>query len=679
MVTAVVCINLFFSPVIALWIHYKRRGAELASSSVKLLLEYAVFAVCNVPLTKIGVVIVKRLLGKEIFIDSGYYTLLAILSAVVLPYLLDSARKAYRDREKILKMWKARLKKRSLTYKQKLSVSLLLVLLIIVAYVIRGPLEIYAGNVNDFLFTLGDFLPWLLVIGIAILVIAGCLLALLSDAFFRMASVLLLWFGVASWVQDLFLNIKLTEVNGGPLDWGSLGSFPKTDLMIWLALLAGAFFLCVRRKASWFFSAKLIAGGLCLVQLIAVGSVLFTMPEQKPVERTLSGETEFQLAAKENVVVLIVDSVGIDKITRMMEQYPEAAEIVKDFTYYDNVCFDFYSTYPSVTHFLTGNEMNFSASPADWLQESWNTERCNSFYRTLKNEGYKCRLYSPAHLLNYEYGSVDNLQDKFDNIEEIQMKVDTKSLLQKLLSFSAYRFLPYVWKQPFEVLTMEFSDVATAVEMRLPVFENAVFYERLNDEGLSVDPDLEKLLYVQYLVGAHTPWHTTAQATFVEEATEVETMRGIFTILQNCFDQMKTLGIYDSATIIVMADHCDNANGYVETQSSMFYLKRANETHTSTKINHAPVDYDDFQATILELIGRNDGSFGTSFFDWHEGDMRQRILWLPVRIPDYPNIEGCSFNAYYGYVYYKDAEELRSHIEHDEPDFVVASTGDLPH
>lgn len=679
MVTAVVCINLFFSPVIALWIHYKKRGAEFTSSSVKLLLEYAVFAVCNVPLTKIGIVIVKWLLGKKILIDSGYYTLLAILSAVVLPYLLDSARKVYRDREKILNMWKARLKKRSLTYKQKLSVSLLLVLLIVVAYVIRGPIEIYAGNANDFLFTLGDFLPWMIVIGIAALAIAGCLLALLPDEPFRFASILLLWFGVASWIQDLFLNIKLTEVNGGPLDWDSLGSFPKTDLLIWLIVLAAVFFLCIRFKAYWLSIAKAAAGALCLIQLIAVGSVLLTMPEQKPMERTLSGETEFQLAAKENVVVLIMDTVGIDKIMRMMEQYPEAAEIVKDFTYYDNVCFDFYSTYPSVTHFLTGNEMDFLASPADWLQESWNTERCSSFYQALKNEGYKCRLYSDVSLLNYMYGSIENLQGKFDNIEEIQMKADTKSLLQKLLSFSAYRFLPYVWKQPFEVLTLEFGDVSTAVEMRLPILENAAFNERLNSNGLSIDPDLEKLFYVQHLMGAHTPWHTTALATFAEEATETETTRGIFTILQNYFDQMKTLGIYDSATIIVMADHCDNAKGYVETQSSMFYLKRANETHPSTEINHAPVDYQDFQATILELIGCNDGRFGTSFFDWHEGDVRQRILWLPVRIPDYPNIEGCSFNAYYGYVYYKDAEELRSHIEHDEPDFVVASTGDLPH
>lgn len=665
MVTPVVWANLLFVPAIALWVHVKRHNAKF-DPSARLLLQYAILAACNIPLTKIGVVIVKRLLGKEIFIDSGYYTLLAILSAVVLPYLLDSARKAYRDREKILKMWKARLKKRSLTYKHKLSVSLLLVLLIVVAYVIRGPLEIYAGNAHEFLFTLGDFLPWLLTAGAAILVVAGCLLAFLPDAAYRLTTVLLLWFGVASWVQDVFLNIKLTGTGGGPLEFENLGSFMKVDTLIWLALLAGAFFLCARLKTSWFFSAKLIAGGLCLVQVIAIGSVLFTMPEQRSAERLLSGETELQLASEENVIVLVIDSVGIDNIENMMEQYPEAAAIVKDFTYYDNVCSDYYCTYPSITHFLTGNEMDFSLNPEAWLRESWNSDRCKRFYEELKEEGYASRIYSFANGSNYIYGDIENLVGKFENIEEIQVQVNTSLLLEKLLSLSAFRYLPYVWKMPFEVLTSDFNDVAAPIEIRTPSYENAEFYQCLTEAGLSTDSNINKLFHVQYLKGLHSPNQTSAGGTFVESASESETMRGIFTILQTYFDQMKVLEIYDNATIIVMADHC---YGYTGRQSCMFYLKRSGESHDATQINRAPVAYQDFQATILELIGINDGSYGTSFFDWHEGDERQRVIWEQIPDPDYPPVAGLWYNRYYGYVYYKDAEEVQAHIIEDEPDF----------
>lgn len=665
MVTPVVWVNLLFAPAIALWVHVKRHNAKFALS-VRLLLQYAIFVACNIPLTKIGIVMIRRLLGREISIDSGYYTLAAIFASALLPGLMDRARNVYRDREKYYKQWKNCLRKHSMTYTQKLPVTLLLILLIVVAYVIRGPLEIYTGNAHEFLFTLGDFLPWLLTVGTVILAVAGCLLALLPDAAFRLTTVLLLWFGVASWVQDLFLNIKLTGTGGGPLDFEDLGSFVTIDLLIWLVLLAGTVFLCVRFKKSWFSSAKLIAGALCLIQVIAIGSVLLTMPEQKSVEQLMSGETELQLASEENVIVLVMDAVGIDNIEEMMEQYPEAAAIVKDFTCYDNVCFDHYMTYPSMTHFLTGNEMDFSKTAEDWLQDSWSSDRCERFYQKLKEAKYTCRLYSLPSLTNYIYGSIDNLEGKFDNVEPVQMQTNTLLLLQKLLSFSIYRFLPYVWKQPFEVLTTEFAEVTTPIELRAPSFENAEFYQYLTDTGLSTDPDIQKLFHVQYLKGLHTPQQTSAEATFKEEASWTETVRGVFTIMQAYFDQMKSLGIYDDATIIVMADHCPTYSGRL---SCMFYLKRPGESHDFTQFNHAPVAYQDFQATILELIGSNDKSFGTSFFDWHEGDERRRVVWEMIADPNYPAVSGLWYNRYYGYVYYKDAEELRIHIIEDGPDF----------
>lgn len=654
--------------MIALWIHYKRRGAEFTSLSVKLLLEYAVFAVCNVPLTKIGVVIVKWLLGKEILIDSGYYTLLAILSAVVLPYLLDSAREAYRDREKILKMWKARLKKRSLTYKHKLSVSLLLVLLIVVAYVIRGPIEIYAGNVNEFLFTLGDFLPWLLVIGVVILVVVGCLHAFLPDVPFCVASVLLLWFGVASWIQDLFLNIKLAEGDGGPLVWDSLGSFPLIDLVIWLALLVGALLLCIRFRSSWLSVCRMVAGALCLVQLIAVSSVLLTMPERKPADQVLSGDDQMRLASKENVIVLIMDSVGVSDLSRMMEQYPEARTIMKDFTLYDNACCDYYRTFPSITHLLTGNEVDFQKTAEGWMRDSWNSDRCNLFYRKLKENDYKCRLYVDSSWIGWIFGNIRNLAGKFDNVQEAPTQTDTIMLLKKLLSLSTFRYVPYVWKAPFEILTADFHEVVAPVGVKTSAYSNVDFYQRLIEEGLSQDPKIEKLFKVDYIEGIHSPSTTSAQATYEEGASVVDATRGLFTIIEEYFSQMKELGLYDDATIIIISDHTMNFN---DPMASMLYLKRAGETREETEINSAPVSYNDFQSTILELIGENDGSFGPSFFDWRPGEERRRVLYLNWVDENAPEVVGAVWNQYRVYSYYTDAEEVYRRYLEGEPDLII--------
>lgn len=689
MVTLVILINLFCVPVVSLWIHDKNYKIE-PEASVRLLMQYAIFVACNVPLTKVGIALVRVILGWNISIDSGYYTLLAIVAAVLLPELLDKIQVYFADRtillqdiktiyeillnkvKSLFQQSKIILTKRSIKYRQKLIVSLLLVALIVITYIIRKPLEIYVGNANEFLFVLSDFLPYLVLIALGIFVITGVLSVFLSDAIFTLVSVLLLWFGVASWMQDLFLNKKLSEVDGGPMDWDSLGSLPNNNLLIWLVLLFVAILLCIILKQKWFSFTKLLAGGLCLVQLVAIGTVFINMPEQKKPELVLSGDEQMYLASEENVIVFIMDSISPHVTSTVLHQYPEASSIIKDFVYYNNACCDYYRTFPSLTHILTGNEFDFGNElfepyAEDWQKESWESERCKLFYQKLKDNGYSCRYYEDISNIRYTIGSTENLYGKFNNIQEAEMHTDTCLLLQKLLKLSAYCCLPYTVKPQFEVLTSEFSGVVSPEDMHMPISDNAEYYKRLTQERLSVNYDEKKLFVVNYLFGVHPPAQLTAEATFVEQSTGEETMRGLFTILEEYFDQLKSLGLYDSSTIIIMGDH---GNTTPEGFSSDFFIKRAGDNRDLMEINSAPVDYNDFQATILELIGANDGSFGSSFFDWNAGDERRRIIYIWYADDKKPKVAGSSWNFYHGYVYYHDAEELCNHVRNGEPDII---------
>lgn len=664
MVTPVVVLNLFVVPAIALWCYHKAR--ELAvEPSIHLLLQYAIFTACNVPLTKVGVVLIRLLTGREISIDSGYYTMLAICTAVVLGLLADLV-KSTSKRAMLRKKVGDCLTRRTVKYRQKLLVALPLVLLIVIAYVIRGPLEIYAGNTQDLDFQLRDFFPWLLVIGAVILVAVSFLLSLLPDGPFCFVSVLLLWFGVASWIQDLFLNEKLAESNGTEMDWNSLGSMPKSNFLIWLLLLAAVVLLCVRFKDSWRSIAVVTAGALCLVQTIAIVSVFVVLPEKQAgiyntMGRNLSAENQMQLASEDNLIILLFDAASTSDVASMLEEYPEAGKIVKDFVYYDNVCSNYAHTFPSVTHFLTGNELAFGTSNSDWLRDSWQSERCNRFFQILQDAGYERRFCTP-YSNSWVFGGIDNLEGKADNIVQQEYEIDTWNLLHKLLKMSVYRFLPYLWKQPFEVLTFEFHGLSTPLEF--PVFDedNLKFYQKLTTERLSVDSSLKRLFSYTHLFGAHVPRQYDAELNFKEEASDAETMRGLFKILQEYFDQMKALGVYDDATIIIMSDH---GNHTAEGLAPIFFLKRAGETHEYTEVNSAPVSYQDFQATILESIGQNDGSFGTSFFDWHTGQERSRTLYVAAYNSDWPRLENGMWgdNAYYGYTYDTDTEELQAVYE----------------
>lgn len=671
MVTSVEWINVFFVPVIALWYYYKRHE-RIPDPSIKLLLQYAILASFNIVLTKVETFLIKILLGKEIFIDSGYYTLLAIVAAVALPMLLDWAVGTYADRKVLLEKGKNLLIKREMKYSQKLFVSLLLIALIVIAYVIRGPLEIYAGNTHEFVFTLCDFLPWILAICAIILVMIGCLLALLPDEPFRLVSVILLWFGVASWIQDLFLNKKLAEANGGPMDWASLGLLPRNNALVWIVLLAVAIFLYIRFKQIWFSLTKILAGALCLVQLVAIGSVLLTMAERGPKQQQLfiSGENQMKMASEENFIVFLLDSVSAAEIPMMLERYPDSVEIMKDFTFYNNACCDYYRTFPSVTHMLTGNELEVDITAEEWMERSWGSNRCVQFYSYLQENGFKREIYEDVAGIGYVYGSIENLVGRFDNIKQIQMQTNRTLLLQNLLKLSMYRGLPYICKPPFEVLTTEFSEIVLPEdETEWSTYTHWDYYQKLKEVKLSIDSQTKKQFVFQHFPGVHVPFRTTDQATYTENGDLISTLRGVFRILQEYFNQMKQLGIYENSTIIVLSDHGQESPTLL---APIFYLKRPGETHKQTKINSAPISHQDFQATVLELIGCNDGNFGTSIFDWKPGQERRRILYIWGFDKDRPDVRGSTWNCYHGYVYYRDFEELCERRQGD-PDLIIPS------
>ena len=267
-------------------------------------------------------------------------------------------------------------------------------------------------------------------------------------------------------------------------------------------------------------------------------------------------------------------------------------------------------------------------------------------------------------------GDTQNLYGKFDNVQPAKTKVDQSRLLDLLRKISVYRYFPYVLKPYFEVLTYEFDDVVSLVDVSDPIHDNAGFYSQMMEQSLSVDNKMKKAFVIQHLFGIHAPCTTGSHGEFVEEATLMETMQGLFFMIEEYIDQMKALDLYDDATIIIMADHGSWEGG--DTQP-IFMIKMPNQTHDVMPVNAAPVSLDDFQATIMSVIGREDEVFGTSIFDWQEGDTRERTVYMRKNIDSMPKVSGSYFNAYYGYSYTTDKNELNEKISKG-PEIVKSAT-----
>ena len=81
-------LNLFLVPFISVSV-FSRRHRETVTLSGRWVVRYAIFAVCNVPVTYFGIYAVRFFLHREIFKESARYTVIAIIVAWVLPYICD--------------------------------------------------------------------------------------------------------------------------------------------------------------------------------------------------------------------------------------------------------------------------------------------------------------------------------------------------------------------------------------------------------------------------------------------------------------------------------------------------------------------------------------------------------------------------------------------------------------
>lgn len=541
-----------------------------------------------------------------------------------------------------------------MNYTQRLKHTLLIVLLPVISYGILGPLEIYFSNASEFRFGLGDFLLPLLLAAVLAWAAAAVLLALVPGRAFAPVCALALGFGVASYAQNMFLNTKLSEADGSAMRWETLGSYPAINAVVWLGILAAMLALCLLLKKQWDTISLAVPAFLCAIQLVAVVSLAFTPHPTASSELQVSGEDQFKVASKENIIVFVLDTVSNDHLVPAEWLYPDLLDGLEDFTRYTNADCGYYTTFPSMTHMLTGEAFDFGASSWEqWLSDAWHSQRANDFYTALHKAGYTCELYSPDM---YIYGTAENLQGHFDNVQPVPRTVKTAKLLGLLEKYSAYRYLPYVCKPVFEVLSSEFSEVVEYPETQAALESNTDFYAALKQQGLSTKKGEEKDFIVQHLFGVHGPYTTAPDGTYVEEAGPDQAVKGCFTILQDYLSRLKELGLYDSSNIIITSDH-----GHAEYSGlqPIYFIKQAGEHHEQMQLNTAPISHDDFQSTILTLAGLDDSEFGTSIFDWQPDQERLRTLYIREKDDNYPTLRGNdSFNVFYKYTYKTNGEEL---------------------
>ncbi|MBR1470250.1 MAG: membrane protein insertase YidC [Lachnospiraceae bacterium] len=497
---------------------------------------------------------------------------------------------------------------------------------------VLGPLEIFAGNLGELFFGTGDFF-WMFLGASLGVVLAGALVLMLFPKKLREACHTLIFaVSMMCYVQNLFLNKQLIKTDGSKVDWSLFHDYTIVNTIVWIGVILGicvfSFLLKKRREKVM---AGISAFFLC-VQAVAVGSLLCANPYRVNGDKmyALSNAREFSVAPGSNIILLILDRYGNKVYDNMLEEYPEAEGILKDFTYYTNANSKYNYTFPSIPYMLTLVDPDCTMTTNAYKEMAWQQGRSAEFHELLRQNGYTYNFYTgsgsavyrdPSYLL----GSVDNVEE----IPQVSYVVHHKYLFYIMTKTSLLKYAPYAVKPKLEVQSFYFDGIVSFEGLEACISDNGEYYDLLRSQGLKVDAEMENALIITHLTGIHNPLTIDEHVQHVpDDSVSIRQVQlGLNIILEEYFRQLKALGVYDDATIIITADH----GQYRDTLDCqpIFFVKPAGQVQDAMTRTDAPVSSEDFLPTVLDVIGEEYGSFGTSIFDHCEGECRERSTAFP--------------------------------------------------
>lgn len=470
------------------------------------------------------------------------------------------------------------------------------------------PNELYLTNMDEFKNAYAGFFGSLLlgaiVLGGIAVILAAAVLTVRSFHLFK-----LLLFGIVlmNYLQYILLNGKLDLLDGNEQKWSAASI--AVNLGLWIAIIAAVIALGIKKGRI-----IRVYNGICLyiilIQLVTLGVMCLTTELDNASYRAgLTDEYSLELSGGNNILVFILDNFDNRWFQELKAEDPEFVAPLNDFCFYDNATSQFAHTSTAIPYLLTG---------VAWSEEMGElygrTAYENSdFLHDLRECGFDVGIYTHGgYLTEKEYGDISNYS------EEIKRTSNVFNTISTMWKCSMYKTLPFALKDSYMYYTDEINGM-TQAQGQWDIDNDFPFYESLIGEGLSVNDAYENAFRFYHMRGAHAPYYMSADLKFDKSGREVsreEQERGCLRIVYEYLEQLKTLDLYDSATIIITADH-GNGVSYTsgeqrpETVSMpVLLVKEAYQTSDEMQVLHAPVTQGEILPTIIRAAGGDSAAYG---------------------------------------------------------------------
>lgn len=494
-----------------------------------------------------------------------------------------------------------------------------------------APLEVVGQSTFGLLFGFYDILGMVLAAGAAGAVALALLLSALRGRAFDLALGLTAALGIGCYLQALFMNAGLPVADGDYLHLDRFVPIAAISALAWVALIAGAAALAVKRPKADRVVALAASAALIVVQAAGVIGVatdqrVLDSTQHQPIVATHEGL--YTLSPDQNVVVFVLDTYDQRYLNEALEADPGLLNEFTGFTCFTNSTGSMIPTRYAMPFLMTGRAPDGTQGFKDFAR-TWFEE--GTLLGDLQAQGYEMGIYT------------DSLGTDIRNVEPYAMNIhaaeerplDAPQMLAVLDRVGLYRDVPWVLKPLFWFSTDDLNKAFTAsgeLEKRPYIVDDGRFGHGLRDQGVSLN-DEGKSFRLIHLLGPHKPYSLDEHGNTSPTPTSREQQaRGSLQLVADYLDQMRQLGLYDDAAIIVTADHGNwqlAPEGIIEPTSVIMLVKppeSAEQAAEPVRFSDVPTGHVDYAATLVGLAGGDASAYGPTVFDIQPGP-RERLYW----------------------------------------------------
>lgn len=509
------------------------------------------------------------------------------------------------------------------------------------------PNELFFNNINEISITYSNYLLCSVVLFLlAFVPMSAFTIFFTSDNVFKLTCASVFGVSIAGYIQELVMNGDMFLMVGNTYEWEIARSI--INFIIWLLIILAIAFCGIKFKKF----ARIIPGiaiFVLLVRLITV--VVFGIGTDFPDRKVLTPEGALTVSSNDNIIVLVLDAFDTQVFDQVSENEPEFFEPLKDFVFYDNLTSQYAYTYMAIPYLLTGVDWEEGMTEAEYHDFAFEK---SDVLKDIKDAGYSVGVYTDA-------GATGSKIEKmaFNCKAQPEISLNYPELSRLMMVTSKYVAMPFMFKGHYMYTTDEFKALSANEEV-WEVADDSQYYKELKDKKLTIAADNSNAFRFIHLNGAHAPFRIDENLESIGFSDDgqflVGQAKGSMRVVYEYLDQLKSLGAYDSATIIITADHGQNFSldgvltnvaeeyGFDNTSSPILFVKYPG--HTGEDINIERKDIAVTQKEIVETMRRASGSSvqrdAKSLEDISENDYPVRELKvyrydIPLRIFD---IEG---------------------------------------